>query len=51
MIHVRKVVTVIADDHSLRVDIDGGTVAIVPRTTSTEIYRYKAYATRVPRSL
>ena len=51
MIHVRKVVTVTADDRSLRVDIDGETVAIVPRTTSREIHRYKAYASRLPRSL
>jgi hypothetical protein len=51
MIHVRKVVTVTVDDHSLRVDIDGETVAIVPRTTSGEIHRYEAYATRLLRSL
>ena len=51
MIHVRKVVTVTDDDRSLRVDIDGETVAIVPRTTSREIHRYKAYATRLLRSL
>lgn len=51
MIHVSKVVTVTADDHSLRVDIDGETAAIVPRTTNREIHRYKAYATRLPRSL
>jgi hypothetical protein len=51
MIHVRKVVTVTVDGHSLRVDIDGETVAIVPRTTSREIHRYKAYATRLLRSL
>jgi hypothetical protein len=35
----------------LRVDIDGETVAIVPRTTSREIHRYEAYATRLLRSL
>jgi hypothetical protein len=51
MIHVRKVVTVTADDHSLRVDIEGETVAIVPWTTNREIHRYKAYATRLPRRL
>ena len=51
MIHVRKVVTVTVDDHSLRVDIDGETVAIVPRATNREIHRCKAYATRLPRSL
>jgi hypothetical protein len=38
MIHVRKVVTVTDDDRSLRVDIDGETAAIVPRTTSREIH-------------
>jgi hypothetical protein len=46
-----EVVTVTADDHSLRVDIEGETVAIVPWTTNREIHRYKAYATRLPRSL
>jgi hypothetical protein len=44
-------VTVTADDHSLRFDIDGKTAAIVPRATNREIHRYKAYATRLPRSL
>ena len=51
MIHVRKVVTVTVDDRSLLVDIDGETVAIVPRATNREIHRYKAYATRLRRSL
>jgi hypothetical protein len=51
MIHARKIVTVTADDHSLRIDADGETVATVPRTTTHEIHRYKACATRLPRSL
>jgi hypothetical protein len=46
MIHARKIVTVTADDHRFRLDIDGDTVATVPRTTSREIHRYKAYATQ-----
>jgi hypothetical protein len=44
MIHARKIVTVTADDHSVQLDIDGETVAVVPRTTSREIHRYKAAA-------
>jgi hypothetical protein len=43
MIHARKIVTVTADDHSFRLDVDGETAAIVPRTTTREIRRYKAY--------
>jgi hypothetical protein len=46
MIHARKIVTVIASDHSVELVIDGETVGIVPRTTTSEIHRYKAYATR-----
>jgi hypothetical protein len=46
MSHARKIVTVIAEDHSFRLDIDGETVATVPRTTSRKIHRYKAYATK-----
>jgi hypothetical protein len=46
MIHARKIVTVTAADHSFRLDIDGETVGIVARTTTGEIYRYKAYATK-----
>jgi len=49
MIHARKIVTVTAEDHSFRLDIDGDTVAIVPRTTSREIHRYKAYRQQSPR--
>jgi hypothetical protein len=43
MIHAGKTVTVLAEDNSFRLVIDGETVAVVPRTTSQEI-RYKAYA-------
>jgi hypothetical protein len=46
MIHARKIVTVIASDHSVELVIDVETVGIVPRTTTSEIHRYKAYATR-----
>jgi hypothetical protein len=43
--HARKIVTVITENNSFRLVIDGETVAVVPRTTSREIDRYKAYAT------
>jgi hypothetical protein len=46
MIHARKIVTVTVGDHSFQLDVDGETVGIVPRTTSSEVHRYKAYATR-----
>lgn len=46
MTHARKIVTVTASDHSFRLDIDGQTVATVPRTASAEIHLYKAYATQ-----
>jgi hypothetical protein len=45
MLHARKTVTVTATDHSFQLDIDGETVAVVPRTPVNEIHRYKAYAT------
>lgn len=35
--------TVTASDHSFQRDIDGEGVGAVPRTTSAEIHRYKAY--------
>ena len=35
-----------ASDHSFQLVIDGEPVATVARTTSSEIHRYKAYATR-----
>ncbi len=46
MIHARKIVTVTAGDHSFQLDIDGESVGTIPRTTSSEIHRYKAYATK-----
>ena len=46
MIHARKIVTVTASDHRFELAIDGETVGIVTRTTTSEIQRYKAYATR-----
>jgi transposase InsO family protein len=45
MTHAGKIVTVMTVNNSFRLVIDGETVAIVPRTTSREINRYKAYAT------
>ena len=50
MIHARKTVTVIAEDDSFRLVIDGETVAVVPRTTSREVHRYKAHATQAART-
>jgi transposase InsO family protein len=44
LIYARKIADVTAGDNSFRLDIDGQTVAVVPRTTSKEIHRYKAYA-------
>ena len=49
MAHARKIVTVITENNSFRLVIDGETVAVVPRTTSREIGRYKAYATHPAR--
>jgi len=45
MTHAGKIVTVITESNSFRLIIDGDTVAVVPRTTSREIGRYKAYTT------
>jgi len=46
MSHAGKIVTVVTENDSFRLVIDGDTVATVPRTTSHQIDRYKAYATR-----
>jgi transposase InsO family protein len=46
MSHAGKIVTVACEKNSFRLVIDGDTVAEVPRLTSREIDRYKAYATR-----
>jgi hypothetical protein len=45
MIHAGKTATVICEDTHFRVVIDGDTAALVPRTTTSEIHRYKANAT------
>ena len=45
MTHAGKIVTVTAEDHSFRLSIDGQAAGVVPRTTTREIHRYKAYAT------
>jgi hypothetical protein len=45
MIHAGKTVTVICENSSFRLVIDGDTIAVVPRTTSSEVHRYKANAT------
>lgn len=44
MIHARKTVTVTAGDAKFTLTIDGETVAVVPRTTTREVHRYKLYA-------
>jgi transposase InsO family protein len=44
LVHAGKIVTITAEDHSFRLAIDGQTVGVVPRTTTSEIHRYKAYA-------
>ena len=46
MTHAGKMVTVVAEDNSFRLVIDGETVGVVPRTAGREIDRYKAHATR-----
>jgi DDE superfamily endonuclease len=45
MTHAGKIVTVIPETNTFRLVLDGDTVAVVPRTTSHEIGRYKAHAT------
>jgi hypothetical protein len=46
MIHARKVVTVTASDHSFQISLASETISVVPRATTREIHRYKAYVTR-----
>jgi hypothetical protein len=48
MIHAGKIVTVTAGDYTFQLDIDGESIGTVPRTTSREVHRYKAYATQKP---
>ena len=43
MVHAGKIVTVTAEDHAFRLAVDGQGI-VVPRTTTSEIHRYKAYA-------
>ncbi|MBV9095644.1 MAG: IS481 family transposase [Streptosporangiaceae bacterium] len=45
MIHAGKTATVICENNHFRVVIDGETAAAVPRTTTSEVHRYKANAT------
>ena len=45
MIHAGKTATVICENTHFRVVIDGETAAVVPRTTTSEVHRYKANAT------
>jgi transposase InsO family protein len=45
MTYAGKIVTVLSEDTSFRLVIGAETVRVVPRTTSREIGRYKAYAT------
>jgi len=40
-----KIATVICENNHLRVVIDGDTAAVVLRTTTSEVHRYKANAT------
>jgi transposase InsO family protein len=46
MIHAGKTVTIICENSTFHLVIDGETVAVVPRTTTSEVHRYKANATR-----
>lgn len=45
MIHAGKTASVICENNHFRVVIDGETAAVVPRTTTSEVHRYKANAT------
>jgi hypothetical protein len=44
LVHAGKIVTVTAEDRSFRLQADGQTARVVPRTTASEIHRYKACA-------
>ena len=44
LIHAGKIVTVTAEDHAFGLAVDGQAIGVVPRTTASEIHRYKAYA-------
>ena len=45
MIHAGKTATVICENTCFRVVIEGETAVVVPRTTTSEVHRYKANAT------
>jgi hypothetical protein len=45
MIHAGKIGTVICENTCFRVVIAGENAAVVPRTTTSEVHRYKANAT------
>jgi hypothetical protein len=45
IIHAGKTATVICENNHFRVVIDGGTAAVAPRTTISEVHRCKANAT------
>jgi hypothetical protein len=45
MIHLGKTATVICENNRFQVIIDGETEVVVPRTTISEVHRYKANAT------
>ena len=45
MTHAGKIVTVVPETNTFRLVIDGETDPVVPRTTSHQIDRFKAYAT------
>src|SRR6266702_2612612 len=46
LVHAGKIVAVTPEDHTFRLIVDGQAVRVVPRTTTREIHRYKAYAAR-----
>ena len=50
MIHAGMTATVICENSHFQVMIDGETAAVVPRTTTSEIHRYKASATQLSRT-
>ena len=49
-IHAGKTATVICENNHYQVIIEGETAAVVPRTTTSEIHRYKANATQHSRA-
>jgi hypothetical protein len=49
-IHAGKTATVICENNHYQVIIDGETAAVVPRTTTSEIDRYKANAAQHSRA-